>query len=61
MAGAISGDTGAIAIVTNDESATRSALEGIDCKFREVALASAALEDKPGILAARLAAWPTRA
>ena len=51
VAGATSGGTGTIAIVTNDESATRSALQGIDCKFREVALASAALEDKPGVLA----------
>jgi hypothetical protein len=51
IAGATAGGTGAIAIVTNDESATRTALQGIDCKFREVALASAALEDKPGVLA----------
>ena len=51
VAGATSGGTGTIALVTNDESATRSALQGIDCKFREVALVSAALEDKPGMLA----------
>jgi hypothetical protein len=51
IAGATAGGTGAIAIVTNDESATRTALQGIDCKFREVALASAPLEDKPGVLA----------
>ena len=51
VAGATSGGTGTIAIVTNDESGTRSALQGIDCKFREVALVSAPLEDKPGILA----------
>ena len=51
VAGATSGGTGTIALVTNDESATRSALQGIDCKFREVALVSAALEDKPGVLA----------
>jgi len=51
VAGATSGGTGTIAIVTNDESGTRSALQGIDCKFREVALVSAPLEDRPGILA----------
>lgn len=51
IAGATSGGTGTIAIVTNDESATRSALQGIDCKFREIGLVSAPLEDKPGILA----------
>jgi hypothetical protein len=51
VAGATSGGMGVVAIVTNDESATRTALQGIDCKFREIALASAALEDKPGSLA----------
>jgi hypothetical protein len=52
VAGAASGAAGALAIVTNDESATRSALQGIDCRFREIGLASASLEDKPGSLAA---------
>ena len=51
VAGATGTTTGTIAIVTNDESGTRSALQGIDCKFREVALVSVPLEDKPGILA----------
>ena len=51
VAGATSGGTGTIAIITNDEAGTRSALQGIDCKFREVSLISAPLEDKPGILA----------
>ena len=51
VSGAASGGTGTIAIITNDESGTRSALQGIDCKFREVPLASAALENKPGSLA----------
>ena len=51
IAGATDASTGTIAIVTNDEAGTRTALEGAGARFREVALASAALEDKPGVLA----------
>jgi hypothetical protein len=51
VAGATEGSTGTIALVTNDEAGTISALEGAGARFRQVALASAALEDKPGVLA----------
>jgi hypothetical protein len=51
VAGATEGATGSIAIVTNDEDGTRSALEDAGARFREVALAAIALEDKPGVLA----------
>ena len=51
IAGATEASTGTIAIVTNDEGGTRTALEGAGARFREVALASASLEDKPGVLA----------
>jgi hypothetical protein len=51
VAGATEGGSGTIALVTNDEAGTRSALEGAGARFREVALASASLEDKPGVLA----------
>jgi hypothetical protein len=51
VAGATEGGTGTIALVTNDEASTISALEGAGARFRQVALASAALEDKPGTLA----------
>lgn len=51
IAGATEASSGTIAIVTNDEAGTRTALEGAGARFREVALASAALEDKPGVLA----------
>jgi hypothetical protein len=51
VAGATEGGTGTIALVTNDEAGTLSALEGAGARFRQVALASAALEDKPGTLA----------
>ena len=51
VAGATEGASGTIALVSNDEAGTRSALQGAGARFREVALASAALEDKPGVLA----------
>ena len=42
VAGATSGGIGTIAIVTNDESATRSALQGIDCSLSFEKLAAVA-------------------
>ena len=51
VAGATEGGSGTIAIVTNDEAGTTSALEGAGARFRQVALATASLEDKPGVLA----------
>jgi hypothetical protein len=50
VAGATGTSTGTIAVVTNDDDATRSALEGAGARFREVPLASAALEHRPGSL-----------
>jgi hypothetical protein len=50
--GATVGSQGALSIITNDESGTRSALQGVGCTFREIALVSASLEDRPGTLAA---------
>ena len=52
VTGATVGSQGAVTIITNDESGTRSALQGVDCTFREIELVSASLEDKPGTLAA---------
>ena len=52
VAGASGATSGSLAIVTNDEDATRTALQAAGARFREVPLASAALEDKPGTLAA---------
>lgn len=51
VAGLAGSTTGLVAIVTNDEDATRSALDGLGARYREAALASASLEDKPGTLA----------
>ena len=51
VAGATGTGTGTIAVATNDEEATRSALQGAGANFREVGLASGALEHRPGSLA----------
>jgi hypothetical protein len=51
VAGAASEAAAAIAIVTNDESGTRSALDASGTRYREVELVSASLEDRPGTLA----------
>ena len=45
------GDGGGIAIQTNDDEATRSALQGAGAEFREIQTASAWLEDRPGTFA----------
>jgi len=52
VAGAAGRDTGAIAIITNDESATRNVLDEAGVTYRTIQLVSANLEDKPGTLAA---------
>ena len=51
IAGATSGQTGAVAILTNDEAGTRAVLESRGLTFREVPLVSASLVDRPGSLA----------
>jgi hypothetical protein len=45
------GDLGAVAIQTNDDESTRSALQGTGVEFREVQTASAWLDDRPGTFA----------
>jgi hypothetical protein len=52
VTGATVGSQGAVTIITNDEAGTRSALQGIDCTFREIELVSASIENRPGTLAA---------
>ena len=51
VAGATASGGGAIALVTNDEAGTRSVLDASGTRYRQVALATASLEDKPGMLA----------
>jgi hypothetical protein len=46
-----SGSSGAIGFVTNDEQATRDALDQAGITYRQVELVAAALEDRPGTLA----------
>ena len=52
VSGATVGSTGSVAVLTNDEAGTRYALEAGGFAYREVGLVAAALEDKPGSLAA---------
>jgi hypothetical protein len=51
IAGATGAGGGAIALLTNDEAGTRSVLDASGSRYRQVALATASLEDKPGVLA----------
>ena len=50
-AGLAIGSSGGFGLTTNDESGTRSALDAIGCRYREVELISVAVEDRPGALA----------
>lgn len=49
--GATWGDTGTIAIQTNDDEGTRAALQAGGVPFREVEAVAAWLEDRPGTFA----------
>ena len=51
FAGATAGTRGAVVLLTNDESGTRSALIGAKVTFREVETVAATLEPGPGSLA----------
>ena len=52
VVGASCGGSGSLGIITNDEASTRSLLDGPSSSYREIDLVSAALEDRPGTLAA---------
>ena len=52
VAGTTWNDTGAIALITNDDSATRAVLEERDIDYRDVDVVSASLDDRPGALGA---------
>ena len=51
FAGATSGDSGAVVLITNDEAGTRKALQDARATVREIEIVSAALENRPGSLA----------
>jgi hypothetical protein len=52
VSGLTSGGSGTVALLTNDEGATRSALSEAGFTAREAEIATASLEHKPGTLAA---------
>lgn len=51
IAATTAGKRGSLAIITNDQDATRSVLEGHGASYREIGLVSVGLEDRPGTLA----------
>jgi hypothetical protein len=51
FSGATCGDSGTVALATNDEAATQRALSDGTWKFRAVELVTVSLADKPGTLA----------
>jgi hypothetical protein len=50
-AGIAVGSSGAFGVTTNDEDGTRSALDDLGCRYREVELIPITLDDRPGTLA----------
>jgi len=52
VTGATCGGSGSLGIITNDEASTKAVLDGGSFSYRQVDLVSAALDDKPGTLAA---------
>jgi hypothetical protein len=52
VSGSAWGAGGAIGLITNDDSGTRSVLDGRNADYRELELVAAAMEDKPGTLGA---------
>ncbi len=51
VTGSTCGTSGSVAIMTADEAATRAALQGIRCSFREQEITEATLGNQPGTLA----------
>lgn len=52
VAGSTWDESGAIALITNDDAGTRSVLDGRSADYREMELVAAGLENKPGTLGA---------
>jgi hypothetical protein len=51
ISGATCGGSGSLALMTDDDPATRTALQGAGCSFREMEVAEATLPNVPGSLA----------
>jgi hypothetical protein len=52
IAGSAWEDSGAFGLITNDETGTRSILDGRNADYRELELVAAGMEDRPGTLGA---------
>ena len=52
VAGSAWDDDGAVALITNDETGTRSVLDERDVDYREMDCVAAAMDDRPGTLGA---------
>lgn len=50
VAGSAWADAGAIGVITNDDDATRSVLDGRSLDYREADLVAVGMEDRPGAL-----------
>lgn len=50
VAGAGWKDSGAVAVITNDDAGARAALDGARATYEEMEVVAAALEDRPGTL-----------
>lgn len=51
FSGATCGDSGSVALLTNDEAGTKRALTDSQCRYQEIELVAVSLADKPGSLA----------
>lgn len=51
FSGATCGDTGSVALLTNDEAGTRSTIQAAGFKAREIEVVPTSLENRPGTLA----------
>jgi hypothetical protein len=51
FSGATCGDSGSVALLTNDEAGTRSAIQAAGLVAREIEVVPASLENRPGTLA----------
>jgi hypothetical protein len=50
ISGSTWGGSGSVSIITNDESGTRSVLDGRGMSYRDLDVVAAGLEDRPGTL-----------
>src|SRR5262245_49219391 len=51
VSGSTCGSSGTVAVITADDAATRTALQGAQCSFREAEVTTTAIRNQPGGLA----------